>query len=61
MISKCDIHLVSLIYVNTKLITYTFLNVLQQEGRGPQVIDRAVKEPLDLLLVQIHCYDMSET
>jgi hypothetical protein len=44
-----------------KLITYTFLDVLQQEGRGPQVIDRTVKEALDFLLVQIHCYDMGKT
>jgi hypothetical protein len=44
-----------------KHITYTFLDVLQQEGWGPQVIHGTVKEALDFLLVQIHCYDMGET
>lgn len=30
------------------------MNVLKQEGRGPQVVHRAVEEALDLLLVQVH-------
>lgn len=36
-------------------MTYALLNVLKQERRGPQVVHRAIKEALDLLLVQVHC------
>ena len=33
---------------------------MHQERRGPQVVNGAVKEPLDLFLVQVERYDVRE-
>ncbi len=40
---------------------YLLLNVLQQEWRSPQVVNRESKEALDLFLMQIHGDYMSQT
>ena len=43
-------------YVETTLflLAYMFLNVLYEKWRRPQVINGEVKEPLYLLVVEIH-------
>lgn len=38
---------------------YLLLDVLNEEGRGPQVVDGEAEEALDLLLVKIHGDDVS--
>ena len=37
---------------------YLLLDVLDKEGRGPQVVHWAAKESLDLLLMEVHGDDV---
>lgn len=47
--------------VGDSIDTHTLLNILQQKRRSPQIVDRTVEEPLNLLLVQVHRDDMRQT
>ena len=46
-------------YKNGRKAAHLFLDVLQQEGGGAQVVHREAEESLDLFLVQVHGDDVS--
>ena len=48
-----------LMYKNGRKAAHLFLDVLQQEGGGAQVVHREAEESLDLFLVQVHGDDVS--
>ena len=35
--------------------------MLNEEGRGTEVVDREIKEALDLLVVEVHCKEMGHS
>jgi len=41
--------------------TNIVLDVLNEEGRGTEVVDREIKEALDLLVVEVHCKEMGHS
>lgn len=40
---------------------YLFLDVLQEEGRGSQIVHRDVEEALNLFLMEVHGDQVGET